>query len=46
MDHTNIKQKTSWRDEIRTFAEVGWNTLTPDLEPVGDIVLEPLLNQD
>ncbi len=35
MEYTNTRQRTRWRDEIRTFAGTGWSTLTPDKERWG-----------
>ncbi len=36
------RQRTRWRDEIRTFAGAGWSTLTPDSGPGGEMRLQHL----
>ncbi len=46
MEYTNTRQRTRWKDEIRAFAGAGWNTLTPDRGPGGEMRLEHLPGQD
>ncbi len=46
MEYTYIRQRTRWRDEIRAFAGSGWNTLTSDRGPAGEMRLEHLPGQD